>query len=61
MKVEPVRLTTPYPSVAQMAKTLGASQREVNEARRLVRKVLKPRKAAGSRRATRGQAQGPKR
>jgi predicted RNase H-like HicB family nuclease len=61
MKVEPVRLTTPYPSVAQMAKTLGASQREVNEARRLVRKVLKPRKAAGPRRATRGQARGPKR
>jgi hypothetical protein len=55
MKVEPIRLTTPYPSVAQMAKTLGASQHEVDEAKRLVRKVVKVRrKAVASKRATRG-------
>ncbi len=50
MKVEPIRLTTPYPSVAKMAKTLGASKYEVKEAKRLVHKVVKMRKAAAPKR-----------
>ena len=55
MKVAPIRLTTPYPSIAQMAKTLGASQHEVNEAKRLVWEVVKLRKVAASKRANRSQ------
>jgi hypothetical protein len=36
MKTQPIRLTTPYPSVKKMAKTLGASKSEIAEAKRLV-------------------------
>lgn len=61
MKVPPLRLTTPYPSVAEMAKTLGASQREVNEAKRLVRRVVKVRKAAAPKSATWSQPRGQER
>lgn len=51
MKAEPIRLTTPYPSVAKMAKTLGASKYEVEEAKRLVWKVVKARKAVAPKHA----------
>ena len=40
MKVEPIHLTTPYPSLLRMARTLGASKSEVKQAKRLVRKVV---------------------
>ncbi len=40
MKAEPIRLTTPYPSLLRMARTLGASKFEVKQAKRLVRKVV---------------------
>lgn len=55
MKADAIRLTTAYPSVAKMAKTLGASKYEVKEAKRLVHKVVKMRMAAkrGAERAAR--------
>lgn len=46
MKNEAIRLTTPYPSLEKMAKTLGASKFEISEARRLVRTVVLREKAA---------------
>jgi hypothetical protein len=49
MKAAPVRLTTPYPSLAKMAKTLGASKSEVARVKRLVRKAMLSKKSAAPR------------
>ena len=53
MKAEPIRLTTPYPSLAKMAKTLGASKSEVAQVKRLVLRVVRAKKSAVPGRAAR--------
>lgn len=51
MKAEPICLTTPYPSLQKMAKTLGASRSEISQAKRLVR-ALVLKKAVARKRAS---------
>lgn len=44
-KLGPIVLTNPPPTVEQMAKTLGASKKEVKDARRLVAKLVRQKNA----------------